>query len=77
MLYSEPFMERRRREDKKFVTELHKVFHELASSALTTFMTVTLICYLSSQKFELRRNCKGFNVHLYVIILACISLTGY
>jgi hypothetical protein len=75
MFYSEPFMERRRG-DKIFVTELYKVFHEFTLSALTTSMNATLIGYQCSQKFELRHNFKGFNVRLYVIILACISVTG-
>jgi hypothetical protein len=61
MFYSEPFMERRRRVDKIFVTELHEVFHEFMSSALTTFVNATLIGYQCSQKFELRRNFKGFS----------------
>ena len=77
MFYSEPFMERRRREDKIFVTELHKVYHKLMSSAFTTFINATLIGYQCFQKFELRRNFKGFNVRLYVLILACTSVTGY
>jgi len=77
MFYSEPFMERRRREDKIFVTELHKVFHKLMSSALTTFINATLIGYQCSHKFELRHSFKGFNVRLYVVILACTSVTEY
>ena len=75
MFYSEPFLERRRREYKKFVTELHKVFHEFMSSAITILMNATLIGYQCSQKFELSQNFKGFNVPFYVIILACISVT--
>lgn len=77
MFYSEPFMERRRRGDKIFVTELHRVFHEFMSSALTTFMNVTLIAYQCSQKSELRHSFKGCNVRLYVKILACVSVNGY
>jgi len=44
-------MEIRRREEKIFVTELHKVFHKLMPIALTTFMTATLIGYQCSQNF--------------------------
>jgi hypothetical protein len=77
MFYSEPFMEIRRREDKIFVTELHKVFHELKSPALTTLTNVTLTGYHFPQKFELRHNFKRHNVRLYVTILACISMNGY
>lgn len=51
MFYSEPFMGRRQREEKIFVTELHKVFHKLISSALKTFMNATLIGYQCSQNF--------------------------
>lgn len=51
MFYFEPFMERRRREEKIFVTELHKVFHKRMSSTLTTFMNATLTGYQCSQNF--------------------------